>query len=80
MGTNSAVFFPGDELRCPALLRGSNDRRCSTFLNLWSGPQHQTIVRKRMALPYPTGEKPLDGQCWKCHERLEIFSLPETRG
>lgn len=81
LGDHTAVFYPGDELRCPATkqLSGGGKVICGSSLELTVRPQTQAIVRLRSFRdpPSPTG---LNALCHMCRAALEVFTLAEATG
>lgn len=78
LGDHTAVFYPGDELRCPATkhLSGGGKTICGGSLALKARPHTQVIVRVRVfnTPPAPIG---LDARCPMNHD-LEVFPLAEA--
>lgn len=86
LGDNTAVFYPGDELRCPGTrTRYDGDRGTVCGIGLLDkngrvGPGTQVIVRVRTGW-FPKAKTPnLPLVCRSCGTPLEILALLEATG
>jgi hypothetical protein len=82
LGQEKAVFFPGDEVRCPATktLSGGQQVVCGTSLRLWVKPRQQVVVRKTQVARQGSAAASLDAFCHGCQNTLEVFPILEATG